>query len=178
MEFQEKIKSLIQQMTLAEKASLCSGKDFWYLKGIERLGIPSIMVTDGPHGLRKQAGKADHVGLNESVPATCFPTASTLAATWNRDLVYQVGQALGEECRQEKSWRDPGAGRQYQALSPVRTQLRVFLRGPLPDRRDRQKLHQWRAKPGYWYLIEALRGQQPGIPRDQAEKGGAVVVYV
>ncbi|MGC9394222.1 MAG: beta-glucosidase [Anaerolineae bacterium] len=99
---QEKVKSLIQQMTLVEKASLCSGKDFWYLKGIERLGIPSIMVTDGPHGLRKQAGAADHVGLNESVPATCFPTASALAATWNRDLIYQVGQALGEECRQEK----------------------------------------------------------------------------
>ncbi len=102
MEFEEKIKSLIAQMTLAEKASLCSGQDFWHLKGIERLGIPSIMVTDGPHGLRKQAGQADHVGLNESVPATCFPTASALAATWNRDLVYQVGQALGEECRQEK----------------------------------------------------------------------------
>lgn len=102
MEFAEKIKSLIAQMTLAEKASLCSGKDFWHLKGIERLGIPSIMVTDGPHGLRKQAGEADHVGLNESVPATCFPTASALAATWNRDLIYQVGQALGEECRQEK----------------------------------------------------------------------------
>ncbi len=102
MENQEKIKSLVQQMTLAEKASLCSGKDFWHLKGIERLGIPSIMVTDGPHGLRKQAGQADHVGLHESVPATCFPTASALAATWNRDLVYQVGQALGEECRQEK----------------------------------------------------------------------------
>ncbi|HOT92253.1 MAG TPA: glycoside hydrolase family 3 C-terminal domain-containing protein [Anaerolineae bacterium] len=102
MEFQEKIKSLIQQMTLVEKASLCSGKDFWYLKGIARLGIPSIMVTDGPHGLRKQTGKTDHVGLHESVPATCFPTASALAATWNRDLIYQVGQALGEECRQEK----------------------------------------------------------------------------
>jgi beta-glucosidase len=102
VEFQEKIKSLIQQMTLVEKASLCSGQDFWHLKGIERLGIPSIMVTDGPHGLRKQAGSADHVGLNESVPATCFSTASALAATWNRDLVYQVGQALGEECRQEK----------------------------------------------------------------------------
>lgn len=102
MEFEEKIKSLIAQMTLAEKASLCSGKDFWHLKGIERLGIPSIMVTDGPHGLRKQAGEADHVGLHESVPATCFPTASALAATWNRDLIYQVGQALGEECRQEK----------------------------------------------------------------------------
>ncbi len=102
MELQEKIQVLIQQMTLEEKASLCSGKDFWYLKGIERLGIPSIMVTDGPHGLRKQIGKSDHVGLHESVPATCFPTASALAATWNRELIYQVGQAIGEECRQEK----------------------------------------------------------------------------
>ena len=94
--------NLVQQMTLEEKASLCSGLNFWYLKGIERLGIPSIMVTDGPHGLRKQTGKGDHVGLHESVPATCFPTAAALASTWNRDLVYQVGQALGEECRTEK----------------------------------------------------------------------------
>jgi beta-glucosidase len=96
------IKSIISQMTLEEKASLCSGLNFWYLKGIERLGVPSIMVTDGPHGLRKQAGSSDHVGLNESVPATCFPTASALAATWNRDLVYKVGEALGEECLEEK----------------------------------------------------------------------------
>jgi beta-glucosidase len=94
--------NLVSQMTLEEKASLCSGLNFWYLKGIERLGIPSIMVTDGPHGLRKQAAEADHVGLNQSVPATCFPTAPALAATWNRDLIYQVGVALGQECRQEK----------------------------------------------------------------------------
>ena len=98
----ETIKNLINQMTLEEKASLCSGLNFWYLKSIERLGIPPIMVTDGPHGLRKQLSDADHVGLNESVPATCFPTASALAATWNRELIYQVGEALGEECRQEK----------------------------------------------------------------------------
>ncbi|MFH2038460.1 MAG: glycoside hydrolase family 3 C-terminal domain-containing protein, partial [Chloroflexota bacterium] len=96
------ITELIGQMTLQEKASLCSGRDFWYLKGIERLGIPSIMVTDGPHGLRKQAGDGNQAGLTDSVPATCFPTASALAATWNRDLIYRVGQALGEECRQEK----------------------------------------------------------------------------
>lgn len=93
---------LISQMSLEEKASLCSGMNFWHLKGIERLGIPAIMVTDGPHGLRKQAGSSDHVGLNDSVPATCFPTASALAASWNRELVYEVGQALGEECREEK----------------------------------------------------------------------------
>ena len=94
--------SLVSQMTLEEKASLCSGLDFWHLKGIERLGIPSIMVTDGPHGLRKQSGQGDHIGLLDSIPATCFPTASALASTWNRDLVYQVGEALGEECRAEK----------------------------------------------------------------------------
>ena len=68
------IQSILAALTLEEKASLCSGMDFWHLKGIERLGIPAIMVTDGPHGLRKQAGAADHVGLNASIPATCFPT--------------------------------------------------------------------------------------------------------
>jgi beta-glucosidase len=89
-------------MTLEEKGSLCSGRDFWHTQEIERLGIPSIMLTDGPHGLRKQAGDSDQLELNRSVPATCFPTASALAATWNRELIYQVGEALGEECRQEK----------------------------------------------------------------------------
>ncbi|MGG4553362.1 glycoside hydrolase family 3 C-terminal domain-containing protein [Paenibacillus humicus] len=95
------MKSLIAQMTLEEKAGLCSGLDFWHLKGIERLGIPSIMVTDGPHGLRKQAADADHLGLNESVPATCFPSAVGLASTWNRELIRQVGEALGQECQAE-----------------------------------------------------------------------------
>jgi len=95
------IKNLIAQMTVEEKASLCSGLDFWHLKGIERLGIPSILVTDGPHGLRKQKGMANKSGLRDSVPAVCFPTASALAATWDRDLVFQVGVALGEECRAE-----------------------------------------------------------------------------
>ena len=98
----DNIQSLIAQMTLEEKASLCSGLNFWYLKGLERLNIPSIMVTDGPHGLRKQVGEADHVGLNDSVPATCFPTGPALAATWDRELIHQVGVALGEECLQEK----------------------------------------------------------------------------
>jgi len=97
-----KMQDLIAKMTLEEKASLCSGLNFWHTKPIDRLGIPSIMLTDGPHGLRKQVDAGDPIGLNESVPATCFPTASALAATWNRELVKQVGVALGEECRQEK----------------------------------------------------------------------------
>ncbi|MDQ1003479.1 beta-glucosidase [Neobacillus niacini] len=95
------IKRLINEMSLEEKASLCSGLDFWHLKGIERLGIPSIMVTDGPHGLRKQQESADHLGLYNSVPATCFPSAAGLASTWNRSLVEKVGIALGEECQAE-----------------------------------------------------------------------------
>ncbi|MBT4523125.1 MAG: glycoside hydrolase family 3 protein, partial [Halieaceae bacterium] len=89
---------IVAKMTLEEKAAFCSGKDFWHLEACERLGVPSVMVTDGPHGLRKQAGEADHVGLNASVPATCFPTASALASSWDTDLLREVGVALGEQC--------------------------------------------------------------------------------
>ncbi|GGE28051.1 glycosyl hydrolase [Pullulanibacillus camelliae] len=95
------LKELVQQMTLEEKASFCSGLDFWHLQGLERLGIPSVMVTDGPHGLRKQAEGTDHLGLFNSVPATCFPSAAGLACSWDRDLIQQVGEALGEECQAE-----------------------------------------------------------------------------
>ncbi|MCC3868898.1 beta-glucosidase [Terrisporobacter mayombei] len=95
------IKDLIKKMTVEEKASLCSGLNFWNTKAIERLNIPSIMMTDGPHGLRKQAGSADHLGINESVKSTCFPTASALACSWNKDLVKNLGIALGEECQAE-----------------------------------------------------------------------------
>lgn len=93
------LKKIISRMTLEEKASLCSGLDFWHTKGVERLGIPSIMMTDGPHGLRKQAEDADHLGVNASVPATCFPPASALACSWDRELLEEVGTALGEECQ-------------------------------------------------------------------------------
>lgn len=96
-----KIMELIDVMTLEEKAGICSGETFWTTKGIERLGIPSIMMTDGPHGLRKQAGEADHLGLNESVPATCFPSAAGLASSWDRELIYRVGEALGKESQAE-----------------------------------------------------------------------------
>lgn len=95
------IKKIISQMTLEEKAGLCSGLDFWNTKAVERLGIPSIMMTDGPHGLRKQAGNSDHIGLFESVPATCFPSGAGLACSWDRELLEKVGVALGEECQAE-----------------------------------------------------------------------------
>ncbi|MEM1503861.1 glycoside hydrolase family 3 C-terminal domain-containing protein [Domibacillus sp. 8LH] len=97
----QNVNALIEQMTLEEKAGMCSGLDFWHLKGVERLGIPSIMVTDGPHGLRKQDTSADHLGLFDSVPATCFPSAAGIASSWNRSLIEKVGAALGEECQAE-----------------------------------------------------------------------------
>ena len=96
------IKKIISQMTLEEKAGMCSGLDFWNTKAVERLGIPSIMVTDGPHGLRKQDTSADHLGLFDSVPATCFPSGAGLACSWDRSLINKVGVALGEECQAEK----------------------------------------------------------------------------
>jgi len=98
----DRIHNILKELTLEEKASLCSGLDFWHLKGIERLGIPSIIVTDGPHGLRKQAATSGQVDLDRSVPATCFPTAATTGSSWDRRLLYEIGGALGQECQQEE----------------------------------------------------------------------------
>ena len=93
--------ALVAQMTLAEKADFCSGQDFWHLADLPRLGIDKIMVTDGPHGLRKQAQEADHLGAHRSVAATCFPTASALASSWDVELIERVGEALGQTCVDE-----------------------------------------------------------------------------
>jgi beta-glucosidase-like glycosyl hydrolase len=85
------VEALLAQLTLEEKVALCSGRDFWHLESIPRLGIPSLMMADGPHGLRKQREDDEGLGLTDSVPATCFPSAVTLASTWNRDLLRQGG---------------------------------------------------------------------------------------
>lgn len=92
-----KNKQLIDQLTLEEKALLLSGKSTWETVGIK--DIPSMFLSDGPHGLRKQSGAADHLGLNESVLATCFPTAATLANSWDPKIIERVGQALGNEAK-------------------------------------------------------------------------------
>ena len=95
----EEIRSIISQMTLEEKAGMCSGADFWHLKGIERLGISSVMVTDGPHGLRKQAEGGDHLGINESEKAVCFPAGCATAASFDRELIKRQGETIGHECQ-------------------------------------------------------------------------------
>lgn len=97
----EKIKEIIAQMTLEEKASMCSGADFWHTETVERLGIPASMVSDGPHGLRKQDQAGDHLGVNDSIKAVCFPAGCGTAASFNRELLQQMGEALGEECQAE-----------------------------------------------------------------------------
>jgi beta-glucosidase len=121
------VPALLAELTLEEKASLCSGSDFWHTQAVERLGIPAVMVTDGPHGLRKQAGAADRVGLNDSVPATCFPTAAALGSSWDPALLERVGRALGAETRTEhvavllgpgvNIKRSPLCGRNFEYLS-------------------------------------------------------------
>ncbi|WP_439590808.1 glycoside hydrolase family 3 C-terminal domain-containing protein [Microbacterium sp.] len=117
----------VSELTLEEKASLTSGASFWYTKPIERAGIPSIMLTDGPHGLRKQREGGDHLGLGDSVPATCFPPAVALGSSWDVDLVRRVGEALGVETSIEgvavllgpgvNIKRSPLCGRNFEYLS-------------------------------------------------------------
>jgi beta-glucosidase len=121
------IKALVAQMTTEEKASFCGGKDFWHLRGVERLRIPSVMVTDGPHGLRKQQESPDHLGIGESVKAVCFPAACAFASSFDRSLAERLGAALGEICQAEdvsiilgpaiNIKRSPLCGRNFEYMS-------------------------------------------------------------
>lgn len=93
------LKDLISKMTLEEKAGMCSGLDFWHLKNVDRLGIPSVMVSDGPHGLRKQDDKGDHLGINDSIKAVCFPPACLSACSFDRELMTELGETIGKEAQ-------------------------------------------------------------------------------
>ncbi|MDR7183598.1 beta-glucosidase [Microbacterium trichothecenolyticum] len=117
----------VAELTLEEKASLTSGASFWYTKPVDRVGVPAVMVTDGPHGLRKQREGGDHLGIGDSVPATCFPPAVGLGSSWDVDLVHRVGEALGTETSIENVAvllgpginikRSPLCGRNFEYLS-------------------------------------------------------------
>ncbi len=119
------IKTIIAQMTLEEKAGLCSGSDFWHTKAVERLGVPSIMLSDGPHGLRRQRKDSDIP--NESIEAVCFPTGSAAACSFDRELFRTLGEAIGRECQAEdvqvilgpavNMKRSPLCGRNFEYLS-------------------------------------------------------------
>ncbi|MCM1105569.1 MAG: glycoside hydrolase family 3 C-terminal domain-containing protein [Blautia sp.] len=121
------IRQMISQMTLEEKAGMCSGEDFWHLKSVERLGIPSVMVSDGPHGLRKQLDVGDHLGIGESIVAVCFPAACAVASSFDTELINEMGKTLGEECQAEdlsvllgpavNIKRSPLCGRNFEYMS-------------------------------------------------------------
>ena len=118
---------LLKELTLEEKCALLSGAETFKTRGMPKHGIPQIWLSDGPHGLRKQAGESDHLGLNPSVPATCFPTASAVANSWDTALGEEIGAALGEEAAaQEVSVvlgpglnmkRNPLCGRSFEYFS-------------------------------------------------------------
>ena len=122
-----KYKDIIEKLTLEEKASLMSGKNFWQTQNIDRLGIKSIFLADGPHGIRKQAGSADHLGLNESIKATCFPTASAMANTFNTEIALKMATNLGYEAKCQNvnillgpgmnKKRNPRCGRNFEYFS-------------------------------------------------------------
>lgn len=121
------LKELVSQMTLEEKAGMCSGLDFWHLKGVERLGIPSVMVCDGPTGLRKQDQNGDHLGVNDSIKAVSFPSGCLTACSFDRALLREEGEILGDECQAEdisvilgpalNIKRSPLCGRNFEYLS-------------------------------------------------------------
>lgn len=96
-----KYRELISGMSLEDKVALCSGRDFWRTKAFAQYGIPSIMLSDGPHGLRKQENVGDHMGVKKSVPATCFPASCALGSSWDRELVKRVAEAIAREALQE-----------------------------------------------------------------------------
>lgn len=122
-----KHEKLIRQMTLAEKCALLSGRDVWHTREIARLGIPSITLSDGPSGLRKQAAAGDHLGLNASTPATCMPSSSAVANTWNVEAAEKVGRVIGSEARAQdvqvllapgmNTKRSPLCGRNFEYYS-------------------------------------------------------------
>ena len=122
-----KHQDIIDQLSLKEKASLISGKDFWQTMNIDRIGLPSAFLSDGPHGVRRQAAAADHLGLNASIPATCYPTAATMANSWDPELGEGLGQKLGEEAATQKvnillgpgtnMKRNPLCGRNFEYFS-------------------------------------------------------------
>ena len=98
-DFAEEAKTCIAKMDLDTRASMLSGSSFWHLQALPEHNLPKVMVADGPHGLRKQAEHADHLGMQASVPATCFPTAVTLASSWDVNLITEIGTAIGHECQ-------------------------------------------------------------------------------
>ena len=152
-------------MTLEEKASLCSGLDFWYTKGVERLGIPSEMVCDGPHGLRKQDDASDHLGINNSIKAVCFPAGCATASSFNRDLVRKLGETLGEECQAEHVSTILGSAMNIKRSPLCGRNFEYYSEDPYVST-EMASSGTWCAEQTCGDQPEALYGKQPGVSQD------------
>ena len=166
------LKKIVSQMTLEEKAGMCSGLDFWHLKHVEHLGIPEVMVSDGPHGLRKQDDKGDHLGMNDSIKAVCFPPAALSACSFDRKLMEEMGKTIGKEAQANdvsivlgpavNIKRSPLCGRNFEYYSED-----PYLAGEIAAAFIKRS-----TVPACRNLYQALCSKQPGIsPHEQLFRG-------
>ena len=135
-DFSSEAAALVRSMTPEEKAAFCSGKSFWGTAGCERLGLSPIYVSDGPVGLRKQSGDADHLGLGVALPATCFPSGANLGSSWDPSLAEDMAAALARECRAHNvsvilgpainMKRSPLCGRNFEYFAEVQRLTPLF----------------------------------------------------
>ena len=156
------IKKILQEMTTEEKAAFLSGKNVWQTRDFKRLNIPSIFCSDGPHGIRKQAGAGDHLGLNASLPATCFPTAATIANSWDEELGEEIGAALGEEASVQDVNVLLGPGLNIKRSPLCGRNFEYFSEGSLFVRKNGRFLCKRNPEPGSICLSKAFCCKQSG----------------
>lgn len=168
----KKVQDILSKMTLEDKISLCNGADFWHSKAMAQYGIPAVTMSDGPHGVRCQKNGADMLGVNESEPATCFPTAVTSGATWDAELLKAEGQAIGEEGLSYgvdvvlgpgvNIKRNPLCGRNFEYFSEDPCIAGRDGRGMGAGRAEHRRRHQPQAFCRKQSGVQAVQRQQPG----------------
>ena len=155
---------IIKQMSLEEKALMMSGKNTWETVDFEKYGIPSMAMSDGPHGLRRQAGAGDHLGLNASLPATCFPTAATIANSWDEKLGEEIGTALAEEAVTMDVNVILGPGLNIKRSPLCGRNFEYFFRRSVSCRKNGSRLCKRYPEQGNLSMSKAFCGKQPGTP--------------
>ena len=164
IDFANDAEALIARMDLDVRASLLSGSSFWHLQDVAEHGLSKVMVSDGPHGLRKQSAHADHLGMQASVPATCFPTAVTLASSWDTDLIAEVGVAIGRECQAEDVAVLLGPGVNIKRSPLCGRNFEYYSEDPVSDRSHGRGLYCRCAVDRHGHQHQTLRREQSGSP--------------
>ena len=157
-------------MTLEEKATLLTGDSAWTTAAMPRLGLPSLRMADGPHGVRRTQSTGSMAFGAQA--ATCFPTASSTAATWDPDLLREMGEAIATRGHRPRGRRRPRARGQHEAIAAVRPELRVLLGGPIPGRASRRRMDRRRAVARGRCVAQASCRQQPGDAPDVGQRRG------